>query len=191
MDPSVTDLQALENKIVDVEIKLLKTNADDRGFFREVIRSSDRLFCGPFAQWSHSKMAVNTVKAWHYHHIQYDWWYIALGLAQIVLYDLRDESSTHGQKMEFQLGDTEYSKDALAAVVNIPPGVAHSCKALVDKTHLLYITSEVYNPNDEGRYPYNHPMFNHNWGKDEDLIVVPNDRRMFVPTGQRTVMASS
>ncbi|MCC6934013.1 MAG: dTDP-4-dehydrorhamnose 3,5-epimerase family protein [Deltaproteobacteria bacterium] len=190
MSSPLTDLSSLENKIVDVVIKPLKTHADDRGFFREIIRNTDDIFCGPFAQWSHSKMAVNTVKAWHYHHIQYDWWYIAMGQAHIVLYDLRVESSTFGQKLEFDLGDTDYGQDVLSAVVRIPPGVAHACKALVNNTHLLYVTSETYNPNDEGRYPYNDKLFDHNWGNEEELIVVENDKRAFKPTGKRTILAS-
>ena len=69
-----------DNTIFGVEIKELKSHPDGRGFFREVIRSTDPIFQNPtpdqsnfgqsnFGQWSHSKMQKNVVKAWHYHHI--------------------------------------------------------------------------------------------------------------------------
>ena len=72
--------------IEGVVSKSLRTYPDDRGFFREIIRFNDNFFADQFAQWSHSKMSKNTVKAWHYHHRQIDWWYIPIGVAEVVLY---------------------------------------------------------------------------------------------------------
>ena len=132
-------------------------------------------------------MSKNTVKAWHYHHVQFDWWYIGLGVVNVVLYDLREESPTFQKKIEFKLGDSELDGEAFASVVRIPPGVAHGCKCLSDFAHLFYITSETYNPNDEGRYPFNSPLIPHNWGNESELITVPNDRRAFVPTSPRLI----
>ena len=63
-----------------VIVKELKTHPDPRGFFREVVRVTDPFFeGGTFGQWSHSKMARDVVKAWHYHHVQTDWWYCPIG----------------------------------------------------------------------------------------------------------------
>lgn len=176
----------IETCIDGVVVKNLRTFKDDRGFFREVIRDTDEFFRGGFAQWSHSKMARNTVKAWHFHHRQTDWWYVGIGVIATVLYDNREESPTYRKKMEFKLGESELDSEAAEAVVRIPPGVLHGCKVLSDIAHLFYITSEVYNPEDEGRFPFNSSEVPHRWGENEsELIVADNDRRVFIPPHPR------
>ena len=194
MIQNFSDTALAQNRIPGVEFKELKTFPDDRGFFREVIRYNDPLFGGsdsgtqhisPFAQWSHSKMGRNAVKAWHFHHRQIDWWYVALGLAHVVLFDKREESPTFGKKIEFKLGESELDPAALSAVVKIPQGVLHGCKTLSDFAHLFYFTSETYNPQDEGRYPFNSAVVPHNWGDENELIVAPNDLREFIPPHPR------
>lgn len=178
------------NSIVDVEFKLLKSHGDQRGFFREVIRNSDSLFAdGRFAQWSHSKMAKNVVKAWHYHHIQYDWWYVPMGKVQTILFDNRPESPTFKKKLVFLMGETaKYGPEVFEVCVRIPPGVLHGCKVLSKDAHLFYITSEIYNPNEEGRFPFDKGPngLKHRWGKNP--IVADNDKREFVPTSTRKLL---
>ena len=174
--------------IVGVEIKDLKTHADQRGFFREVIRSNDPFFSGEkFGQWSHSRMERNVVKAWHYHHRQIDWWYCAIGQMETVLFDNREESSSYKQKMVFRMGDSaRYGDETLCACVKIPPGVLHGLKVLSSEAHLFYITSQTYDSNEEGRFPYNSELVGHDWG--ENAITVENDRRTFVPTSVRALI---
>lgn len=185
-------MQELESKIIGVKFKSLTSHGDQRGFFREIIRETDDFFTSSldcssaFSQWSHSKMAKNTVKAWHFHHLQTDWWYLGLGLAQVVLIDNRDESSTKGQKIEFKLSG-ESSEGGLQAVVKIPPGVLHGCKVLSDCAHLFYITSKVYDPKDEGRIPFNSTQIGYNWGEESELIVADNDKKEFIPKYSRTI----
>jgi dTDP-4-dehydrorhamnose 3,5-epimerase len=162
-----------------VVIKELKTHGDQRGFFREVVRVSDNFFADPsnFGQWSHSRMQKNVVKAWHYHHVQTDWWYISYGEVETALYDNRPESSTYKEKMVFKMGDSN------PVCVKIPPGVLHGCRVTSDDAHLFYITSHVYDPNEEGRIPYNAPEIDHDWGSE--AIVADNDKRHFTPTSTR------
>lgn len=173
------------DEILGVEIKLLKSFADDRGFFREIFRSTDTLFeDGVFGQWSHSKMTHNVVKAWHYHHVQTDWWYVPFGKVETVLYDNREESPTYKTKLVIPMGDSQTFKDECFDVcVRIPPGVLHGCKVLSESAHLFYITSHTYNPSEEGRIPYNSDLVGHDWGPD--VITVENDRRDFVPNSER------
>lgn len=171
----------MDSKINGVEIKELLTHPDDRGFFREIIRESDPFFSAGFGQWSHSKMSLNTVKAWHFHHLQTDWWYLGLGVISVALYDNREESSTFGEKMVFKLGESELDPEAVAAVVKIPTGVLHGCKVLSPVAHLFYITSHIYNPQDEGRLPFNSAEVPHSWGNEEELIVSAKDRLTYIP----------
>lgn len=176
-------------EIKGVEVKVLKTHPDDRGFFREIVRKTDPFFPeGGFGQWSHSRMQKNVVKAWHYHHLQTDWWYIGAGCVEAVLFDNRKESPTLGKKMVVKMsgGEPEFG-DARCVCVRIPPGVLHGLRVLSEDAHLFYITSHTYNPQDEGRYPFNDPIVEHDWGKD--AITVENDRRRFEPTAARASMA--
>jgi dTDP-4-dehydrorhamnose 3,5-epimerase len=141
--------------IEGVEIKRLVTHGDERGFFREVIRETDAFF-GRFGQLSHALMYPGSAKAWHIHQQQTDWWY-CIGALKVALHDTRQGSSTRGQTMEFFMGDN-YG----ACCVKIPPGVAHGCRAL-ELTHLLYVTSNVYDPADEGRIPHDDASIGYDW----------------------------
>jgi dTDP-4-dehydrorhamnose 3,5-epimerase len=58
--------------------------------------------------------------------------------------------------MEFLMGDRH------TTCVKIPPGVAHGCRAL-ELSHILYITSNVYAPDDEGRIPHDDPGIGYDW----------------------------
>lgn len=141
-------------EIEGVVLKELVTHEDERGFFREIIRETDGFF-DHFGQWSHSLMYPGTAKAWHIHRKQTDWWYV-IGAIKVALYDSRDASPTKGALMEFVMGDGH------AMCVKIPPGVAHGCRAL-ERSHLLYVTSSVYDPEDEGRIPHDDPAIGYDW----------------------------
>jgi dTDP-4-dehydrorhamnose 3,5-epimerase len=141
-----------------IEIKELKTFNDDRGFFRELIRSTDDSFREGFGQWSHSLMFDGVIKAWHFHRIQTDWWYIVSGVLRVGLCDLREDSDTFRQTMDFLMGDLQPAR-----VLKIPPGIAHGCKTVQGPVHLFYLTSHIYNPDDEIRMPYNDPKIDFDW----------------------------
>lgn len=141
-----------------VVIKDLMTHPDDRGFFREIIRITDDFFADGFGQWSHSLMFNGVIKAWHYHRLQTDWWYVVNGVLRIGLHDLRSDSPTHKQTMDFLVGDFQVPR-----VVKIPPGVAHGCKVIQGPVNLFYITSRVYNPEDEIRIPFDDQEIGFDW----------------------------
>jgi len=146
--------------IEGVVVKDLITHTDERGFFREIIRVSDEFFAEGFGQWSHSLMQPGVIKAWHIHKQQVDWWYVANGLLKVVLHDTRPESSTLRQTMELLMGDNQP-----AQVLCIPPGVAHGCKCLSGPANLFYVTSRVYNADDEGRIAHDEPALGYDWIK--------------------------
>ena len=139
-------------------IKELTTRADERGFFREIIRANDAFFIEGFGQWSHSLMYDGVIKAWHLHRVQTDWWYVVTGVLQIGLCDLRSDSLTYKESMEFLMGDYQKAK-----VLKIPPGIAHGCKTVQGPVHLLYMTSHVYNPADEIRIAHDDPEIGFDW----------------------------
>jgi dTDP-4-dehydrorhamnose 3,5-epimerase and related enzymes len=144
--------------IEGVEFKELLTHSDERGFFREVIRVTDPFFEEGFGQWSHSLMHTGSAKAWHIHKKQIDWWYVSLGVIKVALHDARPDSATYRSTMEILMGDHQPSR-----VLRIPPGVAHGCKCLSGPAHLLYVTSQVYDPGDEGRIPFDDHTIGYDW----------------------------
>jgi dTDP-4-dehydrorhamnose 3,5-epimerase len=143
-----------------IVFKDLTTHVDQRGFFREVIRSDDDFFDEGFGQWSHSLMFDGVVKAWHFHYLQTDWWYVVSGVLRVGLCDRRPESSTCGQTMDFLMGDYQQAR-----ALKIPPGVAHGCKVLQGPVNLLYVTSHIYNPDDEMRIAFDDPEIDFDWLK--------------------------
>jgi dTDP-4-dehydrorhamnose 3,5-epimerase len=146
--------------IEGVVLKKLETHVDERGFFREIIRVTDDFFAEGFGQWSHSQMYTGAAKAWHIHKQQIDWWYVCCGVLKVALHDTRSQSPTRGETMEIFLGDNEP-----AAVLRIPPGVAHGCKCISGPVNLFYVTSSVYNPDDEGRIPHDDTKIGYDWTK--------------------------
>jgi dTDP-4-dehydrorhamnose 3,5-epimerase len=147
-----------------VMIKDLVTHADDRGYFREVIRASDEFFAGSFGQWSHSLMYDGVIKAWHLHRVQTDWWYVVNGVMRVGLCDMRPDSRTCKETMDFRMGDFQASR-----VVKIPPGVAHGCKIIQGPVNLMYVTSHIYNPQDELRISHDDPAIGFDWLKGPEI----------------------
>ena len=145
--------------IEGVVVQPLTRHADDRGYFEELIRVTDSFFAEGFGQLSHSKMFPGVVKAWHIHKTQIDWWYVAFGRLRVALHDLREGSPTFHTTQELQLGD-----DLPPAVLKIPAGVAHGCRAIGETpAHLFYVTSCTYDPLEEGRLPHDDPSIGYDW----------------------------
>lgn len=144
--------------IEGVVVKELVTFPDERGYFRELIRVTDPFFEEGFAQLSHSLLHPGTAKAWHIHKSQVDWWYVPIGVLKVALYDMRDDSPSKGVLQELYMGGEHGQK-----VLKIPPGVAHGCKAIGGTTHLIYVTSGVYNKEEEGRIPHDDPGIGYDW----------------------------
>ena len=141
-----------------VVVKELTTNVDDRGYFRELIRVTDAFFEEGFGQLSHALVHAGVAKAWHIHKVQIDWWYVATGTLRVALYDTRPESPTFRTTMELVLGDQLPGR-----VVRVPTGVAHGFRCIAGPTHMFYVTSKVYDPNDEGRIPHDDPGIGYDW----------------------------
>jgi dTDP-4-dehydrorhamnose 3,5-epimerase len=146
-------------QIDGVVVQPLVRHADDRGYFEEIIRVDDPFFGEGFGQWSHSKMYPGVVKAWHIHKTQIDWWFVPFGRLRVALHDLREGSPTRGITQELQMGD-----DLPSVLLKIPAGVADGCKVIGETpAHLFYVTSCTYNPEEEGRIPYQDPEIGYDW----------------------------
>ena len=152
-------------RIDGVVVHLMARYPDDRGYFEELIRVTDPWFAEGFGQLSHSKMYPGVIKAWHIHKKQIDWWYVAAGRLLVALHDLRADSSTHQVTQELYLGD-----DLPPAILKIPAGVAHGCRVIgTEAAHLFYVTSQTYDPAEEGRLAHDDVEIGYNWLRDPPI----------------------
>lgn len=146
-------------KIHDVVIKPLVTHSDDRGYFREILRDDDELL-RRFGQTSITKSYPGVIKAFHWHEDQDDLWYVADGMARVVLYDRREDSPTRGETQVIYAGEDN------PVLIYIPTGVAHGYQVLGDKSVVVfYHVTKSYNPAepDEMRIPFDDPEIGFDW----------------------------
>jgi dTDP-4-dehydrorhamnose 3,5-epimerase len=136
----------------------LVTHLDERGFFREIIRTTDDFFADGFGQWSHSLMYQGLINEWHIHEKQVDWRYVSPGVLKVALYEKHLDSPTSGLLRELLMGEEQSPQ-----VLRIPSGVAHGCKCLSGPANLFYITSNTYDPSDEGRIAHDDPEIGYDW----------------------------
>jgi dTDP-4-dehydrorhamnose 3,5-epimerase len=134
---------------------------DDRGYFLEVIRMGQGLAAAFPAETTQVSAALSypgTIKAFHFHHHQTDLWVPAQGMFQVALVDLRPNSPTFGAK------NTLYAGALRPWQILIPPGVGHGYKVIGESAAMLvYVTNRLYNPQDEGRIPYNDASIQYDW----------------------------
>ncbi|MFH1866843.1 MAG: dTDP-4-dehydrorhamnose 3,5-epimerase family protein [Patescibacteria group bacterium] len=129
------------------------------GFLAEVLRSDEGLL-KKFGQTVFTVAYQGTIKAFHWHTKQDDLWFVATGMAQIVLYDRRPNSKSKGKTQVIMAGERDYK------LILIPAGIAHGYQVLSKEPVLLfYHTTETYNKNspDEERIPFDDPTINFDW----------------------------
>lgn len=147
--------------IAGVRLDRLLVHPDDRGYFLELQRFGRGLaaeFPAASSQISAALSYAGTIKAFHYHLHQTDCWNPIRGLLQVALVDLRLGSVTFGLRNTMYLGPLRPWQ------VLIPPGVAHGYKVVgPEEAMLVYMTDRFYNPEDEGRIPYDDASINYDW----------------------------
>jgi dTDP-4-dehydrorhamnose 3,5-epimerase len=149
------------NQIAGVEIRPYALWPDDRGYFLEIMRFGQGLpsqYPADSTQVSAAVSYPGTIKAFHYHQYQTDLWSAVAGMLQVALVDLRAGSPTFGRRNTMYIGTLRPWQ------LLIPPGVAHGYKVIGEQPALLvYVTDRFYNPNDEGRVPYNDESIQYDW----------------------------
>lgn len=147
--------------IAGVQIEPMKLWPDDRGYFLELARIGQGLvsqFPTGSTQLSAALSYPGTIKAFHFHQQQTDLWGVVAGMFQVALVDLRPESPTYGARNTMYIGTLRPWQ------ILIPPGVGHGYKVIGDKAAMLvYVTDRFYNPEDEGRIPYDDARINYDW----------------------------
>ncbi len=147
--------------ISGVQVKAGQLHPDDRGFFMEIHRMGEGLaghFEASTTQVSTALSYPGTIKAFHYHLKQTDFWVPSLGMFQVALVDLRSDSPTFGVRNTFYVGQLRPWQ------ILIPPGVGHGYKIIgMEPAMLIYVTNRFYDPADEGRIAHNHKAIQYDW----------------------------
>jgi dTDP-4-dehydrorhamnose 3,5-epimerase len=134
---------------------------DDRGYFLEVARIGQGLPAGFPAQSTQISAALSypgTIKAFHFHYRQTDCWVPLDGMLQVALVDLRTGSRTFGVRNTLYVGALRRWQ------LLVPPGVAHGYKVVgTGPAMLVYLTDRFYDPQDEGRIPYDDAQIQYDW----------------------------
>lgn len=134
---------------------------DDRGYFLEVVRMGQGLpanFPLESTQVSAALSYPGTIKAFHFHQRQTDCWVPVEGMLQVALVDMRPQSVTFGLRNTLYIGAIRRWQ------LLIPPGVAHGYKVIgTAPAMLVYLTDRFYDPQDEGRIPYDDPKIQYDW----------------------------
>lgn len=151
--------------ITGVMIEPLRVYPDDRGFFAELARLGSSGIAARMIADSEHQLQISTtltypgtIKAIHYHYGQTDLWAPVAGMLQVFLCDLRRHSDTFGRI------NTIYTGIHRPWEILIPPGVGHGYKVLgTQPAQLVYLTDRYYDPEDEGRLPYDHPDIAYDW----------------------------
>jgi dTDP-4-dehydrorhamnose 3,5-epimerase len=147
--------------ISGVKIEKGRLFPDDRGYFMEIHRMGKGLaahFEAASTQVSTALSYPGTIKAFHYHLKQTDFWVPSLGMFQVALVDLRTDSPTFGARNTLYVGQLRPWQ------ILIPPGVGHGYKIVgTDPAMLIYVTNRFYDPSDEGRIAHNHKSIQYDW----------------------------
>lgn len=148
--------------IEGVHTKPLHAHPDERGRLWEILRSDDSIF-QQFGQVYVTTAFPGVIKAWHCHRKQTDFFTVLSGMAKFVLFDMRKDSSSHGEIQEFYLGQDHLE------LITIPPGVYHGFKCLSDtEVMALNCPTEAYNADspDELRLPHDSDEIPYDWSID-------------------------
>lgn len=139
----------MKENIKGIVIKFIKSYRDNRGFFREIFKLTDKYTNKKFNQISHSEIKRGVVKGWHVHKKQYQWNYLLKGKIKVYLKDLRKESKTFNKIVNFKISDNK------PIIYFFPPNIAHAYIAKGKENHMIYATSGEYNPLEEYKLKIN------------------------------------
>lgn len=133
----------------------LKAHADPRGWFAEIWRTDEPDAIHP-RQISLSKTNSGITKAFHFHRKQEDLFVPITGVFRIVL--LQTVSPFEGLSI--------WWKEGSEGALRIPAGLAHGYRVEGDgEGRMLYLTSETYSAEDEGRMEWDRDVSGFPWNE--------------------------
>ncbi len=166
-----------DTALAGVKIITLDVYDDDRGAFAETFDSAKFLNLGldvVFVQdsWSHS-VEAGTVRGFHFQlppRAQHKLVRVIRGRVFDVVVDLRQNSSTYGEHVSFELDVRDMQS------VFVPAGFAHGFCSLTDNAEITYKMSDNFSPEHYRGLHWCDPDLGINWPiNDDDAIVSEKD----------------
>ena len=131
----------------------LRVHADERGWFAEIWRTDQPGRVEP-GQISVSKTLPGVTKAFHFHRKQVDLFIPMTGAFRIVL--LQTQPPCEALSIWWQEG--------AEGTLRIPAGLAHGYRVEgTSEAKMVYLTSETYTPQDEGRLEWDRQVKGFPW----------------------------
>lgn len=149
---------AVAARIEGLLVRRLTSYADERGDFREIVRSTEVGFQG-FAQLSSSTVYEGIAKAWHLHWDQTESMTNLSGVVKFAFADRREQSPTFGVVQDFLVDSARGPM-----LFTMPPGVAHGYRVAQGPAVICYLTNRVYDPADQVKIAHDDPAIGYYWG---------------------------
>jgi len=139
---------------------------DPRGMLIETLRADDAGVDGSRFRMTYTSLTVagefRDRDRWHLHARQTDRMIVVLGEMLLALHDGRRDSATFGRLEVVRMAAPELKSaaqpgrlDRPSHLVTVPPGVHHCIGNLSDSPFVMQnFPTEYYDPNDEGRIPF-------------------------------------
>ncbi len=126
-------------EIDGVVVEPRKKIPDERGTIMHGVRADQLL--NPFGEVYFKKLNFGVVNGWHTHETLYLNYLCIEGMIKLVLYDMRENSATHGIVQELFIGDDNH------CMVHIPPGIANGSKGLSNPYAIMCnVASQAHDP---------------------------------------------
>lgn len=136
----------------------LQSHADSRGWFAEIWRAGSPDRIQP-RQISISQTHPGITKAFHFHRKQEDLFVPMQGSFRIVLLQIQGPYE----------GVSIWWNEGAEGTLRIPPGLAHGYRVEGEKeAKMVYLTSETYTPEDEGRMEWDRDVKGFPWDEGRE-----------------------
>ncbi len=142
-------------------VKKITAHQDVSGFFAELTKDGEDSY-RDMKQVSYSETYPGVIKAFHLHKAYWESWAVVKGMAEVVIYDCREDSKTKGETQVFVTGEKNMM------FITIPPGVAHGYRALGNQAvGVIYCAGKAYDPKNPGieNIPHDDSTINYNWSR--------------------------
>ena len=138
-----SDWEATQELIEGVKVKEIRNIPKDNGCLTEIFRTDWALDEGEVQQVFQVILSPGGISAWHAHQFTTDRLFVSYGLAKIILFDGRVDSSTHNLINEFRIGLVR------PTLLIVPPGVWHGAQNIsTEPSCLINLVNHAYSYDD-------------------------------------------
>ncbi|MBT3586377.1 MAG: dTDP-4-dehydrorhamnose 3,5-epimerase family protein [Halobacteriovoraceae bacterium] len=144
---------SIENLIITP----LKKIVDERGSLLHMLRADSPQFT-KFGEVYFSTINPGVIKGWKLHTLMTQNYAVPVGEIKLVIYDVRENSSSKGQIQELSLSLENYQ------LVTIPPGVWYAFKATSDNSAMIVNCTDLsHDPSESQNLDLNSEDIPYKW----------------------------